>query len=74
MVHVALEIFVFWSESMKLSYGDLCYNCDFILQEHAGGRKQNMARFSPNLPTSNQQLAVNAKRRLSYDMNRNIMS
>ncbi|XP_053479355.1 uncharacterized protein si:ch211-14c7.2 [Ictalurus furcatus] len=42
--------------------------------EHAGGRKQNMARFSPNLPTSNQQLAVNAKRRLSYDMNRNIMS
>ncbi|XP_058243090.1 uncharacterized protein si:ch211-14c7.2 isoform X1 [Hemibagrus wyckioides] len=42
--------------------------------ERAGSRKQNTARFSPNLPTSNQQLAANAKRRLSYDINRNIMS
>ncbi|KAI5629740.1 hypothetical protein C0J50_2241, partial [Silurus asotus] len=38
------------------------------------GRKHNMARFSPNLPTSNQQKAAYAKRRLSYDINRNIMS
>ncbi|KAM9481579.1 uncharacterized protein Hap1MRO34_009299 [Clarias gariepinus] len=42
--------------------------------ERACGRRHNMARFSPNLPTSNQQLAANAKRRLSYDINRNIMS
>ncbi|KAI5098292.1 hypothetical protein C0J45_12019 [Silurus meridionalis] len=42
--------------------------------ERAGGRKHNMARFSPNLPTSNQQKAAYAKRRLSYDINRNIMS
>ncbi|TSR87310.1 hypothetical protein Baya_11933 [Bagarius yarrelli] len=42
--------------------------------ERASGRKQNIARFSPNLPTSNQQLAANAKRRLSYDINRNIKS
>ncbi|KAB5575027.1 hypothetical protein PHYPO_G00215950 [Pangasianodon hypophthalmus] len=42
--------------------------------ERAGGHKHNMARFSPNLPMSNQQLAANAKRRLSYDINRNIMS
>ncbi|XP_052008726.1 uncharacterized protein si:ch211-14c7.2 isoform X2 [Xyrauchen texanus] len=32
------------------------------------------ARYSPNLPASNQQLAANAKRRLSYDLNRNIMT
>ncbi|XP_042630767.1 uncharacterized protein si:ch211-14c7.2 isoform X1 [Cyprinus carpio] len=37
-------------------------------------RLKNSARFSPNLPTSNQQLAANAKRRLSYDFNRNIMT
>ncbi|XP_026996061.2 uncharacterized protein si:ch211-14c7.2 isoform X1 [Tachysurus fulvidraco] len=42
--------------------------------ERAGGRKQITARLSPNLPTSNQQLAANAKRRLSYDINRNILS
>ncbi|XP_052386847.1 uncharacterized protein LOC127933859 [Carassius gibelio] len=37
-------------------------------------RLKTSARFSPNLPTSNQQLAANAKRRLSYDFNRNIMT
>ncbi|XP_067276400.1 uncharacterized protein si:ch211-14c7.2 [Pseudorasbora parva] len=37
-------------------------------------RQKTSARFSPNLPTSNQQLAANAKRRLSYDFNRNIMT
>ncbi|XP_066540525.1 titin homolog [Hoplias malabaricus] len=36
------------------------------------GRRQATAQFSPNLPSSNQQLAANAKRRLSYDINRNI--
>lgn len=36
-------------------------------------RVKGSARFSPNLPTSNQQLAASAKRRLSYDFNRNIM-
>ncbi|KAG1938753.1 uncharacterized protein si:ch211-14c7.2 [Pimephales promelas] len=35
-------------------------------------RLKTSSRFSPNLPTSNQQLAANAKRRLSYDFNRNI--
>ncbi|TRY94213.1 hypothetical protein DNTS_027597 [Danionella cerebrum] len=30
------------------------------------------ARFSPDLASSNQQLAANAKRRLSYDFNRNV--
>ncbi|XP_073671923.1 uncharacterized protein [Paramisgurnus dabryanus] len=34
-------------------------------------RVKTGARFSPNLPTSNQQLASSAKRRLSYDFNRN---
>ncbi|XP_056622914.1 uncharacterized protein si:ch211-14c7.2 [Triplophysa dalaica] len=37
-------------------------------------RVKGSARFSPNLPTSNQQLATSAKRRLSYDFNRNIMT
>ncbi|XP_056334834.1 uncharacterized protein si:ch211-14c7.2 isoform X2 [Danio aesculapii] len=37
-------------------------------------RLKSTARFSPNLPSSNQQLAANAKRRLSYDFNRNIMT
>ncbi|XP_051579802.1 uncharacterized protein LOC127455743 [Myxocyprinus asiaticus] len=37
-------------------------------------RVKTSARFSPNLPASNQQLAANAKRRLSYDFNRNIMT
>ncbi|XP_043072729.1 uncharacterized protein si:ch211-14c7.2 [Puntigrus tetrazona] len=40
--------------------------------ECATVRLKTSARFSPNLPTSNQQLAANAKRRLSYDFNRNI--
>lgn len=37
-------------------------------------RLKSTARFSPNLPSSNQQLAANAKRRLSFDFNRNIMT
>ncbi|XP_055030206.2 uncharacterized protein [Misgurnus anguillicaudatus] len=37
-------------------------------------RVKTGARFSPNLPTSNQQLAASAKRRLSYDFNRNTMT
>ncbi|XP_036441696.1 uncharacterized protein si:ch211-14c7.2 [Colossoma macropomum] len=45
-----------------------------VSSERASGRKQATARFSPNLPSSNQQLAANAKRRLSYDINRNIMT
>ncbi|KAK3548739.1 hypothetical protein QTP70_018479 [Hemibagrus guttatus] len=49
-------------------------NLKTLNPERAGSRKQNTARFSPNLPMSNQQLAANAKRRLSYDINRNIMS
>ncbi|XP_052437620.1 uncharacterized protein LOC127977019 [Carassius gibelio] len=42
--------------------------------ECATVRLKTSARFSPNLPTSNQQLAAIAKRRLSYDFNRNIMT
>ncbi|XP_072551578.1 uncharacterized protein [Salminus brasiliensis] len=45
-----------------------------VISERVSSRKQATARFSPNLPTSNQQLAANAKRRLSYDINRNIMA
>ncbi|KAI4875670.1 hypothetical protein NFI96_007972 [Prochilodus magdalenae] len=43
-----------------------------VVSSERPGRKQATARFSPNLPTSNQQLAANAKRRLSYDINRNV--
>ncbi|KAG9272893.1 hypothetical protein AMEX_G11968 [Astyanax mexicanus] len=43
-----------------------------VSSERVSSRKQATSRFSPNLPTSNQQLAANAKRRLSYDINRNI--
>lgn len=74
MMHQMLKILVFRSENIKMPYAEFCNNCDFLLQERAGGHKHNMARFSPNLPMSNQQLAANAKRRLSYDINRNIMS
>ncbi|XP_016117282.1 uncharacterized protein [Sinocyclocheilus grahami] len=58
-------------------------SCKLLLQslhlqrpssECATVRLKTSARFSPNLPTSNQQLAANAKRRLSYDFNRNIMT
>ncbi|XP_073706666.1 uncharacterized protein [Garra rufa] len=58
-------------------------SCKLLLQslhlerpssECATVRLKTSARFSPNLPTSNQQLAANAKRRLSYDFNRNVMT
>ncbi|KAL1256353.1 hypothetical protein QQF64_011898 [Cirrhinus molitorella] len=58
-------------------------SCKLLLQslhlEHPSSecatvRLKTSARFSPNLPTSNQQLAANAKRRLSYDFNRNVMT
>ncbi|XP_050990629.1 uncharacterized protein si:ch211-14c7.2 isoform X1 [Labeo rohita] len=56
-------------------------SCKLLLQslhlerpssERATVRLKTSARFSPNLPTSNLQLAASAKRRLSYDFNRNI--
>lgn len=50
------------------------HNHPFLPQECVTVRLKTNARFSPNLPTSNQQLAANAKRRLSYDFNRNIMT
>ncbi|XP_051513000.1 uncharacterized protein LOC127417199 [Myxocyprinus asiaticus] len=58
-------------------------SCKLLLQSLHLGRPSSecvavqvktSARFSPNLPISNQQLAANAKRRLSYDCNRNIMT
>ncbi|XP_076845026.1 uncharacterized protein LOC143490270 isoform X2 [Brachyhypopomus gauderio] len=42
--------------------------------EHMHRSKQTAARFSPNLPTSSQKFGSNTKRRLSYDINRNIVA
>ncbi|XP_026870293.2 uncharacterized protein si:ch211-14c7.2 isoform X2 [Electrophorus electricus] len=42
--------------------------------EHVHGRKQAAVRISPNLLISGQTLAAKAKRRLSYDINRNIVA